>query len=1486
MTNQSHGNAPFYYHEVARRDRRSWSSARPLLLKLLALSVWTLFAAASGTVVSAQSCPNIPNGGGESMQAWITVKNTGAPVADGAVLPAGTELRLDSIATANGSCRGRAMGQSMECVDTGFTYERTVNHTDVWADISTATALNGTYTVGYVNGKNPDGSSADWHVLDTTAANSSGPSYSTLSYPGVYQYHFRAIINTTPCNMTPDRTDTVTITIYAGDNNVNNGPDSCKAEVGKPVNVTNGNMYVRQTDYSLPGVGDGLRITRTYNSQGQNKRTGLFGYGWSTELDESITTYGSLGLSVSMPDGRAVFFARASASEPYASKAAPDYRAQIVVNADNSYALTFKDGRVHRFSPAGKLTALVDRNGNQTTLTYDANGKPTAVTDAFGRVLTLTYGGNGLVGSIGDAAGTAATYEYWIFGVLRSVTYPDGSKFVFAETIIGNAFFLTTVKDALDNVLESHTYDTQGRAITSERQGGVEHYTLAYVGTGETDVTDALGHVTKYFFDKSRGRSAVTRVEGSCSCGGSQVQTWTYDSQLNVASKTNALNQTTSYTYDAQGNMLTATDALGTTAYTYNQFGEVLTATDPMNGVTTNTYDALGNLLTTKDALNNTTSFAYDGRGQLTSVTDARNKTTGLTWDTSGRLTQVRDANNNATNYAYDARARVTSVTDAANRTISYEYDLAGRLKKITQPDLSFVTFTYDLAGRKTRVTDARNNSTNYAYDSAYRLAGETNAANQTTSYGYNLMSRPTSRTDALGRVTNYEYDDFNRLVKTIYPPATTGATRLQETIAYDAAGNVTGRTDTAGRTTGYQYDAANRLIRFTDTASQATQYEYNARSNVTAVVDALNQRYTFAYDALGRVKGATRGGVSMSYAYDADGNRTQRTDYNGAVTSYTYDNLNRLTQIAYPDTTTAAYAYDAISRLTTATNQNGAVTIAYDNRNRVQSVTDVFGRAISYGYDANGNRTSMSLGTLAGTSYTYDALNRPTQLTDNTGANVTYGYDATDKLTSRTLPNGVVTSYSYDGLDRLTRLQHVKGAATVADYQYQFNSANQITQVTEPASARSYAYDAVDRVTAMTSPGAPGEAYAYDGVGNRTSSHLSASYGYQGFNRLTTTAAAAYSYDANGNLISKTDAGGTWLCTWDYENRLKSAQRPDGLTVTYKYDAMGRRIQRAPSGGVTTNFTYDRTDVVLDANSDGSTVTYLNGLGVDDKLRQTSSAGGALYFVQDHLGSTRALTDAGGSGVETEQYDSFGGGAGSALTRYGYTGRERDADTGLYNYRARWYDPQAGRFLSEDPIGFAGRDINLYAYVGNNPLSFNDPSGKQRADRDRPGDQYPGMPKPWYPPTESHDGGIGCALDGINPWVNLEGDAGFQFLNFIGGSAGIGVRLNIFTGELCVYTKVGVSPAVAIGLYAGAGPQLGISLGPTQGRKTEGPGGELFIDEAEGLGIGGNAGYGGGLNGALGIKGNVGAGWAFGLRWYKTKILFCINTTKCPCQN
>ena len=1098
----------------------------------------------------------------------------------------------------------------------------------------------------------------------------------------------------------------------------NAGNSACNIRVGAPVNVNNGNMYLQQIDYNLPGVGESIDVRRTYNSIVQS--SGLFGYGWATQYDENIIRQSSNNIRLGLADGRAVYFGRTSSTAAF-TPVTPDFYGEITENTDLTYTLVFKDGRTHKFTSGGKLMWLKDRNGNQTTLTYDTSGYLTEIEDSFGRTLTVTMN-LGNVTQISDDIGTVADYLYNTDGTLESVTYADGSEYHFEYTSVGSGIYLTAVKDALDNILEAHEYDSSGRATTSEKDGGAEKYTLDYSHIADTEsyttVTDALNRTTKYYFSAGSGRGVVTKIEGNCNCGGgAETTVYEYDAQLNLVKKTDALLNETDYTYDTNGNRLTMTDVLGTETYTYNSFGEILTKTDRMNGVTTNTYDTNGNLLTTEDALGNTTTLTYTALGQIAAIEDARNNTTTLAYDADGRLIEAEDANGKTTAYDYDARARLTSVTNALNETVDYQYDLNNRLKKIIYPDTKFIEFTYDAAGRRTKVKDARGNETTFDYDAAYRLTSVTDALNHQTTFDYDLMSNRTAQTDALGNETNYEYDDYNRLKKVIYPPAATNAARLEEAIEYDAVGNVTKRTDAASRETVYEYDDANRLIATTDALNDTTAFEYNDRSQMTKVIDASNQEYDFTYDALGRQLSQTRAGSTMSYEYDAVGSRTKRTDYLGRETDYTYDDLNRLTNIAYVNQSSAnaTYAYDDLSRLTSAANNAGTISFTYDNRGRIETTSDVFAHDIEYGYDGNGNRTLLKFDNANYATYAYDVANRLTSITNvSDSADIDFNYDDANRLTSKVLPNGITSNYTYDGLSRLTGLKDETSSTTLFDRQMSYNTANQISQIVEPTLTRNFAYDDVDRLTGVTNGASTTiESYAFDGVGNRTSSHTSSSYTYQSNNRLTASQTASYGYNANGNLTSKTVSSTNWTYVWDYENRMTSAS--DGTTtVSYQYDALGRRTKRT-QGTTVTKFIYDGQDVLADDNA-GTLTKYLNGAGIDNKLRvQTGSS--VSYFLTDHLGSPNGLANSSGGVTASTNYDSFGNATNSTFPmRYQYTGREYDSFTGLHYYRARFYDANLGRFISEDPIGLSG-GINQFAYVGNNSLNATDPTGLYEED-------------------------------------------------------------------------------------------------------------------------------------------------------------------------
>jgi RHS repeat-associated protein len=368
------------------------------------------------------------------------------------------------------------------------------------------------------------------------------------------------------------------------------------------------------------------------------------------------------------------------------------------------------------------------------------------------------------------------------------------------------------------------------------------------------------------------------------------------------------------------------------------------------------------------------------------------------------------------------------------------------------------------------------------------------------------------------------------------------------------------------------------------------------------------------------------------------------------------------------------------------------------------------------YAYDAGSNRASA---TLDGTTvnYAYDTLNRLTNLTSGFAGQFTFGYDALSRRTSLNRPNAVNTTYMYDSVSRLLSVLHQLGLTTIDGASYGVDAAGNRVSKTNyiDSSNENYTYDALYQLTQVVHNGSTSETYTYDGVGNRLSSLGVPSYTVNSSNELTSTSSATFAYDNNGNTTSKTDPSGTTSYTWDFENRLVSVTLPGtGGTVTFKYDPLGRRIQKASPSG-TMNFAYDGANVVEELNAAGTiTAQYAQGTGVDQPL--ATNRGGVLAFYEaDGLGSVTSLTDNTGSALAAYTTDAFGKPVSTADSTvnnpFRYTAREYDSETGLYYYRARYYDPAPGKFLSEDPVGFSA-GVDFYRYVSNSPVDLIDPSG------------------------------------------------------------------------------------------------------------------------------------------------------------------------------
>jgi RHS repeat-associated protein len=791
-----------------------------------------------------------------------------------------------------------------------------------------------------------------------------------------------------------------------------------------------------------------------------------------------------------------------------------------------------------------------------------------------------------------------------------------------------------------------------------------------------TSVTDELGRQTLFDIDPANGNTrSITRVVGTAGGNDDQVSTFTYLPSGLIDTVTDPLGRITDYDYDSRRNVITVTSARGTSSQT---------------------------------------SIHYE-------------------YDTAGNVTSFIDENNHRTNYEYDRRNRLTKI-------IEPDPDGAGPLSSpVTQ-------FTYDLAGNNLTVTDANQRVTRLVYDALDRVRTYADPGNNTTTY------------------------------------------------TYDAAGNLTRLTDPLNHVNESHYDERGRLRQSTDAAGKVTQYEYDGSDNLTSIVDASGNRTTYVYDARDRLIRMTDPlGQTTTYSYDSANNLRTSVDRMGRTLLMTYDDLDRLVQETWKNTNgsianTIHYSYDDAGNLNQVQDDFSTITYAYDELYRVtqEQTTGPGGfptSILSYTYDAAGNllsRTDVIAGHAGGTDvYSYDALNQLTRIVQSGPQVVTkradFQYNSLGQTTSLARFSDAAgtqlvatTNYLYDSLNRLNSITHRGPTNTLLDsFTFQYDSASRISRVTDLDGATDYTYDSRDQLTAANhaDPSNPDETYAYDDAGNRLSSHVhgknyqlgDGSDGEPDNNRLTSDGTFNYAYDDEGNLVQRISIadGSKRDFVYDLRNRLiQVTDRTSGGVATrvtrYTYDAFDRRISKnvdsTPSDsqdGVVTYFVYAGSDVIVEWNDpDGAggapaveSMRYLHGPAVDQVLAQEDGANAVQWHLADHLGTVHGLVSQAGQVVNHLKYDSYGNLISetnpAVTTRYRFTGREFDQETGLMYYRARYYDPAVGRFISEDSWGLSA-GVNLYAYVGNSPSQAVDPFGHEEGHYEYV--HYPNDPK-WSMP-------------------------------------------------------------------------------------------------------------------------------------------------------
>ncbi len=1027
------------------------------------------------------------------------------------------------------------------------------------------------------------------------------------------------------------------------------------------------------------------------------------------------------------------------------------------------------------FDGEGRKISETDPLNRETAWTYDGLGRQIKLSEGGGlRVTRQFYDGAGnlektilvnseAVGELTPSGDQVRTFTYDAANRMVSQTDAEGETSFSDFDDVGNVIRTT---DARGSVIE-YDYDALNRRTqTRERlQRGRDEVVwaiteLTYDRVGNVVQEDhPNGNVIQHTYDGLNRRLSSSDLLGA-------IGSWTYDARGNVKTETDGEGHVTVNAYDAldrqyqqqlpedreivrtfdvAGNITEEKDPLGRTAsFEFDTLNRRVRTTDPapFAYTTITTYDAVGNVLAEQDRRGHTVDFLYDDLNRLTRRTEP--EVDGI------RLTQI---------YTYDAADNRLSMIDGRGISTVYGYDKENRRVETRRADLTIETTEYDAIGNPRFVTDANGHTTGFVYDERGLVLEENRPEASVTRHLYDLQGNRTHTFDANQKETRFGWDQRGRQ-ETL--SLEVEASRFATTrFTYDRNGDrLTLERPESGVQT-FAYDAARRLHKVTVTQGGAdggaqnatTTYTYDKNSNLRFVDDAEGRSTEFVYDELNRrtrriyPQTANQSEPSQEiWTYDANGNIDTFTDAKGQLFDSTWDALNRERIRTYPAQEPGLLADHLLQTENTYDGNHNLVQVdetfsqsavqttvhTYDDFDRLETVTDRWARRIAYGYDANGNRTSLQAPGQSST-YTYDDLNRLETVT-TAGGLTTYGYHANSRLKSVDYPNGTKIDYTFDLANRLKSIRHHQGELLISSYDYVYDDNGNRLEQTEFQYGRgseltTYGYDLADRLTSAVYPD-EAVTYGYDKAGNRLTESVIPTAGdpyvktfaYDArdqieaiFHSLDPAENVAYIYDANGNQLSKTKNGNVTAFTVTSRNQIARIEENGTPVGTYGYDFRGLRISKYTDRE--TQYLYDDQSVLQRHDAGEGTITY--EYGPDRLLSVHHPTEGRSFYLHDALGSVVGQTTEGGSLLGQYSYDAWGNRrheVGNQSNVFGFTGHETDAESGLVYAKARFYDPEIGRFLSHDPVEGDPNNppsLHRYLYAYQNPTVWIDPTGR-----------------------------------------------------------------------------------------------------------------------------------------------------------------------------